>query len=138
MTTPDKAIIRIAVVGAHLSGMPLNSQLIERQAILIGEAETAPDYAFFALPGTVPPKPGLLRIDAGKGWRIALELWEMPLAHYGSFVSIVPAPLSIGTLKLSDGSSVQGFLCEHKATEGALDISHLGGWRAYLASRQPG
>jgi allophanate hydrolase len=133
--TADKAMVRIAVVGAHLSGMPLNVQLTEREAVLVREAETAPDYEFFALPGTVPPKPGLLRVDAGKGARIALELWDMPLVHYGSFVSLVPAPLSIGTLKLNDGSAVQGFLCEHKATEGALNISHLGGWRAYLASR---
>ncbi|NBS95696.1 MAG: allophanate hydrolase [Betaproteobacteria bacterium] len=132
---PEEPTVRIAVVGAHLSGMPLNTQLTERQAILVREAETAPDYQFFALPGTVPPKPGLLRVDAGNGARIALELWDMPLKHYGSFVALVPAPLSIGTLKLNDGSEVQGFLCEHKATEGALNISHLGGWRAYIASR---
>lgn len=128
--------VKVAVVGAHLSGMPLNGQLTERGATLVGAAETAPDYRFFALPGTVPPKPGLLRVAPGTGARIALEIWDMPLEHYGSFVSLIPAPLGIGTLGLADGSSVQGFLCEALATQGAQDISHLRGWRAYIASLQ--
>ncbi|HSH88537.1 MAG TPA: allophanate hydrolase [Ramlibacter sp.] len=126
--------VKVAVVGAHLSGMPLNKQLTERGATLLGEAETAPHYRFFALPGTTPPKPGLLRVASGAGTRIALEIWEMPLQHYGSFVSLIPAPLGIGTLELADGGSVQGFLCEAQAVQGAHDISHLGGWRAYIAS----
>jgi allophanate hydrolase len=130
------ASVKIAVVGAHLSGMPLNSQLTERGATLAAKTETAPHYQFFALPGTVPPKPGLLRVAPGAGARIALEVWEMPLAHYGSFVALVPAPLGIGTLELADGSSVQGFICEPQALGGAQDISHFGGWRAYIASLQ--
>jgi len=128
------ATVKVAVVGAHLSGMPLNAQLTERGATLAGAAETAPHYKLFALPGTTPPKPGLLRVAAGQGARIALEVWEMPLAAYGSFVALIPAPLGIGTLELGDGSAVQGFLCEHEALLGAQDISHLGGWRAYAAS----
>lgn len=126
--------VQVAVVGAHLSGMPLNSQLTERGATLVAATETAPDYAFYALPGTVPPKPGLVRIAAGEGSRIALEVWEMPLAHYGSFVAMIPAPLGIGTLRLADGSSVQGFVCEAQALQGATNISSFGGWRAYIAS----
>jgi allophanate hydrolase len=132
LTTPHT--VRVAVVGAHLSGMPLNGQLTERGATLVGAAETAPDYRFFALPGTRPPKPGLVRVAPGQGARIALEVWEMPLERYGSFVALIPAPLGIGTLALSDGSSVQGFLCEAEATQGAQDISQYGGWRAYMAS----
>jgi allophanate hydrolase len=127
--------VRLAVVGAHLSGMPLNSQLTTRGATLVGPAHTAPDYRFYALPGTVPPKPGLLRVAANEGAGIALEIWEMPVQHYGSFVALIPAPLGIGTLALEDGSSVQGFVCEAHALQGAEDITHLGGWRAYLASR---
>lgn len=126
--------VRVAVVGAHLSGMPLNAQLTERGAVLAGPAETAPDYRLFALPGTTPPKPGLLRVGAGQGACIALEIWEMPLSAYGSFVALIPAPLGIGTLTLRDGSTVQGFVCEPEALHGALDISHLGGWRAYMTS----
>jgi allophanate hydrolase len=125
--------VRVAVVGAHLSGMPLNSQLTERRATLVATTETAPNYRFYALPGTTPPKPGLLRVADGTGGRIALEIWEMPAEHYGSFVALIPAPLGIGTLTLADGSTVQGFLCEALAAEGAQDITHLGGWRAYLA-----
>ncbi|MEP6789960.1 MAG: allophanate hydrolase [Ramlibacter sp.] len=128
------AAVKVAVVGAHLSGMPLNGQLTERDAILLAKTETAPDYKFFALPGTVPPKPGLLRVAAGEGARIAVEVWEMPTEHYGSFVALIPAPLGIGTLQLADGGSVQGFICEPQALAGAQDISHFGGWRAYIAS----
>jgi allophanate hydrolase len=131
-----QATVRVAVVGAHLSGMPLNSQLTERGATLVGVAETAPHYRLFALPGSMPAKPGLLRVAANQGARIALELWEMPVAHYGSFVALIPAPLGIGTLELADASSVQGFVCEAQALQGAQDISHLGGWRAYIASCQ--
>jgi allophanate hydrolase len=127
--------VRVAVVGAHLSGMPLNGQLTERGATLVRSAETAAHYRLYALPGTTPPKPGLLRVADNQGSRIALEIWDMPLAEYGSFVALIPAPLGIGTLELSDGSCVQGFVCEAQALQnGALDISHLGGWRAYLQS----
>jgi allophanate hydrolase len=128
------AVVRVAVVGAHLSGMPLNTQLRERGAWLVREARTAPDYRLFALPGSVPPKPGLLRIAPGAGHAIALEIWEMPLAHYGSFVALIPPPLGIGTLVLEDGSRVQGFLCEPQDLAQAPDVSAFGGWRAYIAS----
>jgi allophanate hydrolase len=102
----------------------------------VAETRTGPDYRLFALPATVPPKPGLLRVAAGQGHAIALEVWEMPMAQYGSFVALVPPPLAIGTLVLEDGSRVQGFLCEPQDLAGAADISHHGGWRAYLAARQ--
>ena len=104
-------------------------------ATLLASTETAPHYRLFALSGTVPPKPGLLRVAPGTGARIALELWNMPLEHYGSFVAQIPAPLGIGTLALNDGNSVQGFLCEPQALDEAQDISHFGGWRAFIASR---
>ncbi|RYY93694.1 MAG: allophanate hydrolase, partial [Comamonadaceae bacterium] len=127
--------VKVAVVGAHLSGMPLNGQLTERGARLLHAAETAPDYKLYALPGTTPPKPGLVRVAPGAGTPIALEVWDMPLEHYGSFVAMIPAPLGIGTLALADGSAVQGFVCEAQATGNAQDISQHGGWRAYMAAR---
>ena len=129
------ATVKVAVVGAHLSGMPLNSQLTERGATFRDTAATAPHYKLYALPGTTPPKPGLLRVADGQGAAIALEIWDMPLGAYGSFVALIPSPLGIGTLVLSDGAMVQGFVCEAQAVQGAQDISHLGGWRAYIAAR---
>ena len=129
-------MVQVAVVGAHLSGMPLNGQLTERGATLVAQTATAPHYRLYAVPGTVPPKPGLVRVAGTEGASIAVEVWQMPLAHYGSFVSLIPAPLGIGTLALADGSSVQGFLCEGLALEGSEDITHLGGWRRYIESRK--
>lgn len=128
-------VITVAVVGAHLSGMPLNHQLTDRGGRLLESTRTAPDYRLFALAGSVPPKPGLLRAGLDQGASIAVELWELPLVHYGSFVAGVPGPLSIGTVRLEDGRSVQGFLCEAWAVHGALDITSHGGWRAYLNAR---
>ena len=93
---------------------------------------TAPVYRFYALPGTTPPKPGLVRVTDAPGHCIELEIWDMPAAHYGSFVAGIPAPLGIGTLDLEDGTKVQGFLCESFAVAGATDISSFGGWRAYM------
>ncbi len=131
---PVGATVDVAVVGAHLSGLPLNGQLTDRGATLVGETTTAARYRFFALAGTVPPKPGLVRVAEG-GLPIAAEVWRIPVAHYGSFVAGIPAPLGIGSVELVDGSLVQGFVCEGVATIDAEDISRHGGWRAYLASR---
>ena len=130
----SQAMVRVAVVGAHLSGMPLNGQLTERGARLVEATRTAAHYRLFALPGTVPPKPGLLRVAPAEGAAIEVEVWEMPLAHYGSFVALVGAPLGIGTLQLEGGAAVQGFVCEALATAAATDITHLGGWRRYIQS----
>jgi allophanate hydrolase len=132
MPAPEP-LLQVAVVGAHLSGMPLNGQLTERGATLLRQTHTAPDYRLFALPGTVPPKPGLLRVAPGQGTAIAVEVWSMPASRFGGFVALIPAPLGIGTLSLGDGSTVQGFICEPWALEQAEDVSHFGGWRAYIA-----
>ena len=123
----------IAVVGAHLAGLPLNGQLTERGARLRESTVTAPHYRLFALPGTTPPKPGMLRVAQG-GASIAVEVWEMPIDAVGSFLALVPPPLGLGSVELADGSRVHGFVCEPCALEGARDISGFGGWRAYLSS----
>jgi len=136
-TTAPAGYVRLAVVGAHLTGMPLNSQLQERNAIFVESTFTANSYRLFALPNTTPPKPGLIRGKAGDvGTEIIVELWDVPLEKFGSFVALIPAPLGIGTLSLNDGREVKGFICEGAAVEGATDITHLGGWRAYIKSLQ--
>jgi allophanate hydrolase len=134
--SPDTVMdgeIAVAVAGAHLSGQPLNAELRALSARLLQSTKTAPDYRLYAL-STRPPKPGLLRVDAGKGAGIEVEIWAMPAGAFGRFVASVPQPLSIGTVTLSDGSQVKGFLAEASATHGARDISSFGGWRAFLAS----
>ena len=128
------ATIKVAVVGAHLSGMPLNWQLTERKGRHLKTTKTSDCYQLFALPNSTPPKPGLMRVSPGKGVSIEVEIWEMPANEFGSFVALIPAPLGIGTLQLMDGTTAQGFLCESISLEGATNISHLGGWRAYISS----
>jgi allophanate hydrolase len=125
--------IAIAVVGAHLSGMVLNSELKSLGGRLLGATSTAPDYRLYAL-GTTPPKPGMLRVEAGTGSSIEIEVWTLSAAAFGKFVAEIPPPLSIGTIRLADGRGVKGFIVEPAAIDGARDISAFGGWRAYTAA----
>lgn len=124
--------VLMAVVGAHLSGQPLNWQLTQRKARLARAVRTHADYKLYALPSTAPPKPGLVYSPGFGGQGIELEVWAMPEDTVGTFLTGIPAPLSLGTVRLEDGTSVKGFLCEPAGIEGAEDITHLGGWRAYL------
>lgn len=125
-------MIRVAVVGAHLRGMPLNHELTSRDAQFVLSTSSADNYHLYALANTTPAKPGLVRSDSGSA--IKLELWDVPATAFGSFVAGVPAPLGIGTVTLADGSTVKGFICEPSGLAGARDITEFGGWAAYLAS----
>jgi allophanate hydrolase len=125
--------VGLVVVGAHLRGMPLNHQLVDRRARFVAATHTAPAYRLHALAGTVPPKPGLERVAAG-GAPVAVELWALSPADFASFVAAIPPPLGIGTVELVDGSSHRGFICEPCGLDGAEDITAHGGWRAYLAA----
>lgn len=133
--TLEPTMIPIAVVGAHLSGLPLNHQLTDVGGRLVRAATTVPFYQLFALPGTVPPKPGMARSAERQGTGIELEVWELPVEAFARFVAAIPPPLGIGSIDLADGSWVKGFLCETYALSGAAEITKFGGWRAYLKGR---
>jgi allophanate hydrolase len=132
----------IAVVGRHLHGESHNGELVERGAVLVGTACTAPLYRLYRLPtADGGGLPGLVRVadadparggSTGAGAAIEVELWRLPPAALGGLLSGVPAPLSLGWLRLADGREVLGFLCEaYAAGTGAEDITATGGWRAY-------
>jgi len=128
-----KGTVRLAVVGAHLTGMPLNHQLTSRNATFVERCRTASTYQLYALANTTPPKPGLVKAVT-TGAPIEVELWDVPVELFGSFVAEIPSPLGIGSLELEDGRVVKGFICEPIGLQGARDITAFGGWRAYLAS----
>jgi allophanate hydrolase len=126
----------LAVVGAHLQGMPLHGQLTERGCRWVTRTRTAAAYRLFALPGTAPPKPGLVRVAAGEGGHaIEVEVVDMPMDAVGGFLALIPPPLGLGSVELEDGRWVKGFICEPQGLAGALDISAHGGWRAWLEAR---
>ncbi|MEZ0211390.1 MAG: hypothetical protein ACAH27_00415 [Xanthobacteraceae bacterium] len=127
--------IDIAIVGAHLSGMPLNHELTALRARFLRAELTAPAYRLFELPDTTPSKPGLLRVGSGGG-SISLELWTLEPAAFGRFVARVPSPLSIGTVLLAGGGQPKGFLVEAAAVERARDITAFGGWRQFREGLQ--
>lgn len=124
--------IHLVVCGAHLEGQPLHHQLEQRRARLVARTATAPRYRMHEL-ATDPPKPGLLRVPHGQGASIEVEVWALDATSFGTFVAAVPPPLTIGTVELADGSWAKGFLCEGHALAGTTDITHRGGWRAWLA-----
>lgn len=125
----------IVVVGAHLSGMPLNHELTAPGGMLLGATRTEGDYRLYALSGTVPPKPALIRDPGFAGDGIAVEVWALPPDAFGDFVARIPAPLGIGKVALADGRTLPGFLCEAQALIGAEEITGFGGWRAYRTQR---
>jgi allophanate hydrolase len=125
--------VEVAVVGAHLSGEPLNHQLVELGGRFVRAGRTAASYRLYALPATTPPKPGMMRVQE-RGAAVELELWSLDMAAFGRFVARVPPPLCIGTIELEGGGRASGFLCEPHALMGATDISRFGGWRTFLRS----
>jgi allophanate hydrolase len=125
----DQAPVDLLVVGAHLSGQPLNHELLAAGGTLIGPAATAKHYRLLAL-DTTPPKPGLVR-EAEGGASIAGEVWRLPAAGFARFMAGLAAPMAVGRVCLDDGRDVLGFLCEPTAAAGATDITGYGGWRAW-------
>ncbi|GAA0802085.1 allophanate hydrolase [Psychrobacter piscatorii] len=125
--------VELAVVGAHLSGMPLNYQLTDRGGVLSEQTQTAATYQLFALAGATPAKPGLMRHNDGRA--IEVEVWRIPTARFGEIVNEVPAPLGIGNVELADGRWVKSFICEPYGFEGSTDVTLFGGWRAYIAKQ---
>lgn len=135
MTSSNNKMMKVAVCGAHMSGLPLNGQLTDLGGEFVEKTKTAPNYRLYKLRGFNPPRPGLVRVNQD-GTCIKLEVWQLPLEKYGIFVASVPSPLGFGTLVLEDGQQVQGFLCEAYATEDAEDISEFGGWRNFISKFQ--
>ncbi len=131
--SPPSDGIELAVAGAHLSGMPLNGQLVELGGRLVETTRTAADYRLMALLGTTPPKPGLVRTPGFAGPGIDVEVWALSPSAFASFVDALPAPMGIGRVVLADGRGISGFLCEPCALEGATDITEFGGWRAFVS-----
>lgn len=127
--------LQIAVVGAHLTGMPLNHELTGPGGRLVDTVRTAPGYRLYRLAGTVPPKPGMIFDPTVSGPGLELEIWALPPAAFGRFVAAIPAPLGVGKVTLADGRAVTSFLCEAHALQGAEEITAFGGWRAWRAAQ---
>lgn len=134
MSVPD---LEVALVGAHMAGLPLNGAITALGGHFARAAETEPCYRLYALPGGPPHRPGLLRVRPGEGAAIALEVWLIPAGQIGALLAAIPAPLGLGTVCLADGTTPKGFLVEAEGARGAEDITRFGGWRAFIA-RPPG
>ncbi|HCN44896.1 MAG TPA: allophanate hydrolase, partial [Pseudomonas sp.] len=125
--------VRVVVCGAHLEGLALNWQLKQRGATLVEATRSSPNYRLYALAGGPVQRPGMVRV-ASDGVAIAVEVWQVPSAALGAFLSEIPAPLGLGKVELEDGRWETGFVCDAYGLEGAQDISEWGGWRAWLKS----
>ena len=130
--------IEIAVAGLHLSGEPLNHQLITLNSRLKLTCKTSAEYKMYLVKDARGEKPGLIRLPSGqKGSAFELEIWEIPLENVGIFISMIPQPLGIGTINLENGTQTKGFICEPCVIEQCEDISHFSGWREYVSAKQP-
>jgi allophanate hydrolase len=132
LASMPEGYMTMVVCGAHMTGLPLNHQLTERNGFFVRKTTTSNGYRLFALAGGPPKRPGLVRDASGKA--IEVEVWAMPKEHVGSFVAGIPAPLGIGKVELGDGSWHSGFICEPCGMQGAHEITELGGWRNFLSS----
>ena len=130
---PAPGFCDVALFGAHLSGLPLNGDLVAAGGVFVRAARTSADYRLYLLPEGRVRRPGLLRGRAGSGAPIDCEIWTLPADAFGRLVAGIPAPLGIGTVTLLDGSEVKGFLMEGAAADLARDITEFGGWRNFLA-----
>lgn len=132
-TQPDSVLL--AVAGAHLTGQPLNGDLVGRGATLVSTTRTAPDYRMYLVDGPLP-RPGLTRLAGGAapGRGIEVEVWRLPADQLAGFVATVQPPLALGSMELADGASMLGFVCTADGADPAREITALGGWRSYLES----
>jgi allophanate hydrolase len=124
--------VSLIVCGAHLQGLPLNWQLSERGAQLLESGKTSASYRLYVVDGEIQ-RPGLVRDDVA-GAAIEIEIWQIPVTEFGSFVAGIPSPLGIGKVETSDGRWLPGFICEPFALTGAKEITQLGGWKAYVSA----
>jgi allophanate hydrolase len=129
---PDE--LEIAVCGAHMSGLPLNGELVSRGGRFLRAARTLPRYRLYSLAGGPPRRPGLVRTGEA-GAPIHVEVWALPRESVGAFIAGIPAPLSIGTVLLADGTAPKGFLCEPAGLTDAVDVSAIGDWRLVVAEQ---
>ena len=127
--------VRIAVVGAHLKGLPLHHQLIERDCRFVEKTQTSKHYKFFALTNSQPPKPGLVRSVGAQGASaIEVEIYDMPTSKVGSFFQGISFPLGLGSVELENGTWVKGFVCDAGVVTDSLDITSHRGWRNFIQS----
>lgn len=123
----------LMVIGAHMSGFPLNEQLVNLSAQHVANVRTAARYSLYDLGGS-PPKPGMVRMVSG--YTVQGEVWSLPLQNVGRFLETVQSPLCIGSIMLDDGTMTHGFLCESVAVQDAHDISEIGCWRTWCRMNQ--
>jgi allophanate hydrolase len=124
--------IGMVVCGAHMSGLPLNSELTSRGARMLRKTKTAEKYGFYALAGGPPKRPGMVAMTDGGGGAIEVEVWALPKSEVGGFLAGIPSPLCLGSVELADGSFEKGFLCESAGLTGATEITSLGSWRTFI------
>lgn len=131
LPAPMVGEMAVALVGAHMTGLPLNPQIAGLGGRFLQRTTTAPRYRLFRLAGPPPARPGMIRDDSGAA--IEVEVWAMPLPQIGAFLSLIPSPLGLGKVELADGTLVVGFLAESAGVIGAEEITSYGGWRAYMS-----
>lgn len=121
----------LAVNGTLMRGLELNPNLLKAGATFAREDVTDECYRLWSIDDR---HPAMVR-TSGRGARIALELWDIPLDGLAQVLLSEPPGLAIGKVLLKDGSAVLGVLGESFLCEGQREITTYGGWRAYVENR---
>ena len=119
----------IAVNGTLMRGLELNPNLLAVGGRFVRETHTEPAYRIWSINDR---HPAMMRVRTG-GAAVAVEIWSVPSAGIVSILLEEPSGLSIGKVKLADGTEVLGVLGEPILCEGQLDITEHSGWRAFVS-----
>jgi carbamate kinase len=131
IVTAESAAVLVAVNGTLMRGLELNPNMIEAGAVFEREATTAPEYRIWSIGDKYP---AMVRVKDGSGAGVSLEVWSVPRGGMAQIFLKEPPGLTLGKVRLEDGSMVIGLLGEPALTMGQREITQFGGWRAYLAA----
>jgi gamma-glutamylcyclotransferase (GGCT)/AIG2-like uncharacterized protein YtfP len=120
--------ILLAVNGTLMRGLELNPNLLAVGSTFVRETTTEPSYRLWSIDDR---HPAMVRARKG-GAAVAVEVWEVPPEGLAAILLQEPPGLGIGKVKLADGTTILGVIAEPVLCEGQREITHFGGWRAYL------
>ena len=124
--------ILLAVNGTLMRGLKLNPNMLAVGATFVRATKTESAYRLWTVNDD---HPAMVRVTDGKGVKVAVEVWSVPAAGIASILLSEPPGLSIGKVRLEDGSTVLGVLGEPALVEGQQEITKYGDWRSYVAAK---
>jgi carbamate kinase len=128
---PAASEVELAVNGTLMRGLKLSPNMAAAGAAFLRETVTEPVYRLWTINDD---HPAMIRVTDGSGVAVAVEVWSVPRAGLAGILLNEPPGLTIGKVRLADGSTVLGVIGEPALVEGQTEITRHSGWRAYTAA----